>query len=104
MSQDGGYYVLRSPKNQEASEFEYRVGYDQGNLKEGGCLDDDPRLTSILFLLCVWGASPVFDSQKQAKLYARSLKRQFAQDNGFSTEYGTARVWAEVTFPVLVTG
>lgn len=99
MSQDGGFYVLRSPKNGNASEYEFRVGYDQGTLKEGGCLDGCEYLTSAAFLLATWGESPVFESQKQAKIHARSLNRQFAQDNGFSTEYGTARVWAEVPFP-----
>lgn len=99
MSQDGGFYVLRSPKNGDASEFEYRVGYDQGNLKEGGCLDGYDYLTSAAYLQRIWGESPVFESQKQAKIHARSLNRQFAQDYGFPTEYGTARVWAEVPFP-----
>lgn len=94
MSADNGFYVLKTPKEGATFEFEFRVGYDQGWFKKGGYWDQPvPEL-----MLRVWGDSPVFATQTQAKRYARRLVRNWYR-SGLPLEYGTSRVWVDVPFP-----
>lgn len=102
MSQDGGHYILKTPKEGAPSGFEYRVACNKGDLKGGGNLADfPPYWSSTEFLLKVWGDCEVFTSHRQAKLHAWHLNRNYVNEIGErqATEFGVRRVWVDAPFP-----
>ena len=92
MSADNGVYIL---KTTDSGEIVYRVAHAQAIENFDWYKERDPE-NFPGYLKDIWGKSPVFTSEEEAKLHAVQVHR----DCGY-TEYGIDTIDAlDINFPV----